>query len=191
MVKSDEHMERIRTKLVDEAYVLSLLDSHDTDNTDKASRNPKLPNDSEISRNTENRFKSKRSNRGRWTRNLSRTRYRVSRGVRPVYFTTDDLADKTERSEGAELGDEFDIDIDNSEDKPQRGGASARGARGRGGKTSVSPSYHLPLPSFQLPHTRNLLLKLASPSLSIFGHPYPRTIMTALPPPIFSPSPRP
>jgi hypothetical protein len=43
-----------------------------------------------------------------------------------------------ERSEGAELGDEFDIDIDNSEDKPQRGGASARGARGRGGKTSVS-----------------------------------------------------
>jgi hypothetical protein len=58
----------------------------DTDNTDKASRNPKLPNDSEISRNTENRFKSKRSNRGRWTRNLSRTRYRVSRGVRLSTF---------------------------------------------------------------------------------------------------------
>jgi hypothetical protein len=111
----------------------------DTDNTDKASRNPKLPNDNEISRNTENRFKSKRSNKGRWTRNLSRTRYRVSRGVRPIHFTIDDLADKTERSEGAELGDEFDIDIDNSEDKPQRGGASARGARGRGGKTSVGP----------------------------------------------------
>jgi hypothetical protein len=91
MVKSDEHMERIRTKLVDEAYVLSLLDSHDTDNTDKASRNPKLPNDSEISRNTENRFKSKRSNRGRWTRNLSRTRYRVSRGVRFIHLTINDF----------------------------------------------------------------------------------------------------
>jgi len=45
-----------------------------------------------------------------------------------------------ERSEGAELGDEFEIDIDNSEDKPQRGGASARG---RGGKTSVSLSFYL------------------------------------------------
>jgi hypothetical protein len=172
-------MERIRTKLVDEAYVLSLLDLHDTENTDKASRSPKLPNDSEISRNTENRFKSKRSNRGRWTRSRSRTRYRVSRGVRPTHFTIDDLADGTERSEGAELGDEFDIDIDNSEDKPQRGGASARGARGRGGKTSVSPFIHLPLPSSQLPHT--FLLTFASPSLSIFGHPYPGTIITSCP----------
>jgi len=86
MVKSDEHMERIRTKLVDEAYVLSLLDLHDTDNTDKASRSPKLPNDSGISRNTENRFKFKRSNRGRWTRSLSRTRSKVSRGVRLSTF---------------------------------------------------------------------------------------------------------
>jgi hypothetical protein len=58
---------------------------------------------------------------------------------------TFEFADDTERSEGAELGDEFDIDIDNSEDKPQRGGASARGARGRGGKTSVSLHILFPL----------------------------------------------
>jgi hypothetical protein len=65
---------------------------------------------------------------------------------------------ETERSEGAELGDEFDIDIDNSEDKPQRGGASARGARGRGGKTSVSPSTHLlPFPASLHFHRRPLL----------------------------------
>jgi hypothetical protein len=181
MVKSDEHMERIRTKLVDEAYVPSSLHLHDTDNTDKESRSPKLPNDSEISRNTENRFKFKRSNRGRWTRNLSRTRSRVSRGVRSIYYLINDFADETERSEGAELGDEFDIDIDNSEDKPQRGGASARGARGRGGKTSVSPSVQPPLPSFQLPHTHDLLLTFASPSLSIFGYPYHRTIISSCP----------
>jgi hypothetical protein len=91
------------------------------------------------------------------------------------------FADETERSEGAELGDEFDIDIDNSEDKPQRGGASARGARGRGGKTSVSPSVQPPLPSFQLPHTHDLLLTFASPSLSIFGYPYHRTIISSCP----------
>ena len=97
----------------------------------------------------------------------------MSRGVRPIYLTIVDLADETERSEGAELGDEFDIDIDNSEDKPQRGGASARGARGRGGKTSVScpfislPSYPEFLHSHPYPHPHLTLLcqsPLAKPS---------------------------
>ena len=41
-----------------------------------------------------------------------------------------------ERKEGAELGDEFNIDVDDAmEDRPERGG----GSRGRGGKTKVSP----------------------------------------------------
>lgn len=40
-----------------------------------------------------------------------------------------------ERKEGAELGDEFNIDVDDAmEDRPERGG----GSRGRGGKTKVS-----------------------------------------------------
>jgi len=84
----------------------------------------------------------------------------VSRGVRPFYLIIVDLADETERSEGAELGDEFDIDIDNSEDKPQRGGASARGARGRGGKTSVSPSIQLSPVFIQTSYTRTFILTL-------------------------------
>jgi len=141
MVKSDEHMERIRTKLVDEAYAhLTSPLTVKTDNIDKESRNPKLPNDNEISRSTENRFKFKRSNSERWTRNRSRTKSRVSRGVRLRHCVMWIQLTIIERSEGAELGDEFEIDIDNSEDKPQRGGASARG---RGGKTSVSLSFYL------------------------------------------------
>ena len=86
MVKSDEHMERIRTKLVDEALVQAPHYTNVADFLDKESRNPKLPNDSEISRNMENRFKFKRSNNEKWTRSLSRTKYRVSRGVRLIMF---------------------------------------------------------------------------------------------------------
>jgi len=83
-----------------------------------------------------------------------------------------DSADETERSEGAELGDEFDIDIDNSADKPQRGGASARGARGRGGKTSVSSPSHLPSSLFSA--SLHLYLRPPFPSLYTvdFGHPF-------------------
>ena len=94
----------------------------------------------------------------------------MSRGVRPIYLTIVDLADETERSEGAELGDEFDIDIDNSEDKPQRGGASARGARGRGGKTSVSSSIHhllVPFPAlFRLYFRHSPVLPYAPSTLA-------------------------
>jgi hypothetical protein len=85
MVKSDEHMERIRTKLVDEAYVLFPSRNpymvHGSDVLDKESRNPKLQRDSEISRSTESRFRFRRSSRERWRKSPSRTDYRVSRGV--------------------------------------------------------------------------------------------------------------
>jgi len=85
-----------------------------------------------------------------------------------------DFADETERSEGAELGDEFDIDIDNSEDKPQRGGASARGARGRGGKTSVSSSIHLLLPFCSQLHS-TFISGLPFPSLYTVDSRHPFT----------------
>lgn len=88
----------------------------------------------------ENRSKSRNSRSERWTKRHSKIVFRVSRGVR-LYSSTSILLGHVltlyaERKEGAELGDEFNIDVDDAmEDRPERGG----GSRGRGGKTKVSP----------------------------------------------------
>jgi rRNA-processing protein EBP2 len=79
MVKSDDHMERIRTKLVEESCVTphSLSDL-----LGKGSKSPKTRGNSESSRSLASRSNTKRSSSGRWRKRASKTRFKASRGVR-------------------------------------------------------------------------------------------------------------
>lgn len=141
-----------RILLASPRLALSCCSSKSADDfAGKGSRSPRRQRNSATSKSTASRSRWRSSSSARWTRRVSRTRCRVSRGVsghgsllslfcissgREAAWFADS---RSERKEGMELGedDDFGIEIDNDEGPSRGAGRGGRGGPSGRGKSKV------------------------------------------------------